>query len=172
MVHVVARALSRFAKSSGANNNSWYSALTLKVITRAEVGHHRGARRRNQTPRDSSSIFHLHRRMIAGYRGGPAGLARETPKMTTSPSLSSSSPVSIYVSPGLLTSGIRVGVPRVGRLVQKLLVRLMLSVCSGPVAVDAAEMMVWTRTHCMWPVRILSWSNEGLPNLRWPLDTK
>ena len=43
----------------------WDSAPTMKVITGAEAGRRRGARRRNQTPGDRSSTFHLYRRMTA-----------------------------------------------------------------------------------------------------------
>jgi len=61
--------MSRFAKSNGVNNNK-YSAPNIKMITGAEAGRHRGARRRNQTPRDNSSTFRLHRRMFARYDAG------------------------------------------------------------------------------------------------------
>jgi len=57
----------------------------VKMMTGAEAGRQRGARRRNQTESDSGSTFRLHRRqMIARY--GLAGLvAKVTPKTMTPP---------------------------------------------------------------------------------------
>ena len=69
----VACVLSRFGKCNGANNDkrtTWHSARTMRMITGAEVGRRRGARRQNHTPRDSSTTFHLHRRMIARFGAG------------------------------------------------------------------------------------------------------
>ena len=67
-----ARALC-FAKSSGVNNNKKYQlALSSddEYDDGSRAGRRRGARRRNQTPRDST--FHLHRQMnpccSAGWR--------------------------------------------------------------------------------------------------------
>src|SRR5712691_5008299 len=58
--------MSRFAKIDGVK----YSAPTMTMITGAEVGRHHGARRRNQTSRDISSTFHLHRWMFARFEAG------------------------------------------------------------------------------------------------------
>jgi len=40
----------------------WHSAPTMKMVTEAEAGHSRGARHRNQTPRDNNTICRHHRR--------------------------------------------------------------------------------------------------------------
>src|SRR5260221_2662112 len=68
---------------------SWHSAPMMKMITEAEPGRRRGARRRNQTPRDNDSICSPQSADDRAPRGGLAGLVvKGTLKSTTSPPMS------------------------------------------------------------------------------------
>jgi len=67
-----ARAMSCFAKGNGANDNnnnkrtSWYSALTMKTISRAKWV----TIVENPTPKDNGNTSLLHRQMIARCGAG------------------------------------------------------------------------------------------------------